>query len=824
MNFTLSTFVTASLTAACLASSAQAQTVLDFPMDELGTAVLPGVLELQPRSFQLAGLAAHDDLILNRVPVPNGNDVVLELTQVRPDFSGMRVYVDGQERAWDRGDMTMWKGQVMGETVGSARITFSSTGCYGNYTIGNERYNISSFANTPDEWALASVRIYSETLNTTAPGILPKTFQCAADQLARLAPGANLPTAAQGGGPLPQGGAQTLECKVAVETDYPYYQHFNNLPAATNYMTQLLGAISDRYDEQVDVVLTYPYVQFYTSNNDPWTAYSSIGALLNQFESTWGSNLPNGAHLGHIVSGAYLGGGLASLDVLCQPWWGMGCSAGVDGGTNFPVNQGSDTWDFVVIAHELGHQFGTPHTHSYNPQIDQCGSGGPCQVGTIMSYCHTCSFAGMNNITTYFHPTVVANMRADAEQSCIPVYVPPCVEDGFEPNNNCSSGALIGAGTLNGLQAVQGNRDWFDVSVPNGLDLSVTVNFTDATGDIDMRLFDNFCINQLDGSLGVGNSETVSWTNNTGSTQLARIEVWLADASSCNGYSMTTTLQADPCSAPDDSFEPNDSCAQAAPFGSGFESGLFVRKTDPDYYSLCLATGATATFDAIFSQSDGDVDMYLYGPLNCPNGPILSLASSATSTNNESISWTNNSGSPKELVLEVIVRASSSGDCVGYDLVAGYTAGSCGGPPVPGPIGTNFCSPANGNSSGGPADISAFGFTAVSAQDVTLTTTSMPANQFGFYLVSEDVAFIPNPGGSAGILCLGGDIGRYQDFVQSSGAAGSISLAIDLTDIPTNPSQSVMVGQTFHFQTWFRDVILGTPTSNFSSGITIAFD
>ena len=98
-------------------------------------------------------------------------------------------------------------------------------------------------------------------------------------------------------------------------------------------------------------------------------------------------------------------------------------------------------------------------------------------------------------------------------------------------------------------------------------------------------------------------------------------------------------------------------------------------------------------------------------------------------------------------------------------------------------IGTSYCGPGVVNSSGASGVITATGATAVAANDVTLVASSLPANSFGFFLTSQTQSFIANPGGSQGNLCLGGNLGRYvgPGQIKNSGAAGSFSLALDLT-------------------------------------------
>ena len=143
----------------------------------------------------------------------------------------------------------------------------------------------------------------------------------------------------------------------------------------------------------------------------------------------------------------------------------------------------------------------------------------------------------------------------------------------------------------------------------------------------------------------------------------------------------------------------------------------------------------------------------------------------------------------------------------------------------PNPPGTNYCGPANLNSTGQSAEVSALGSNIVACNLLFLVATDLPPNQFGYFLNSQTQGFVPNPGGSQGNLCLGGSIGRYNrpGEILSSGAGGTFSLILDLTDTPQpTGSVSILPGETWNFQAWFRDNNPG-PTSNFTDGVSITF-
>ena len=77
-----------------------------------------------------------------------------------------------------------------------------------------------------------------------------------------------------------------------------------------------------------------------------------------------------------------------------------------------------------------------------------------------------------------------------------------------------------------------------------------------------------------------------------------------------------------------------------------------------------------------------------------------------------------------------------------------------------GPVGTPYCSPAFPNSTGLPARLSVAGTRVVRVNDLTLHASQLPPGEPGFFLVSRDTGAFQPPG-ALGVLCLGGQIGRY---------------------------------------------------------------
>jgi hypothetical protein len=213
----------------------------------------------------------------------------------------------------------------------------------------------------------------------------------------------------------PRGAAPCRVARIAIDTDFEFTGLFGgNTTLSAAYAQTLLAAVSSIYERDVNVRLMLPYLRVWSSNNDPYVGNDSTLDFLFEMRDHWNLNMrhvPRETVQG--LSGRGLGGGVAYLNALCNSQYGHGISANLGGSFPLPVQDNShQNWDLMVVSHELGHNFGTGHTHDgYTPPIDGCGTG-DCSLAldsTIMSYCHTCP-GGLSNVDMRFHPRVQARI------------------------------------------------------------------------------------------------------------------------------------------------------------------------------------------------------------------------------------------------------------------------------------------------------------------------------------------------------------------------------------------------------------------------------
>lgn len=399
-----------------------------MPVVEAQADSLPGlqVVVLESQLEQLEGVAFAR---LHDFPLPGYGNVTLDVDrQALPVAPNAQLVVDGivldGGLASALADLSIWRGSVLEIPGSEVFLSMSSTGLNGYVDLPFAQgglIHLMGEASTEGGPTLCRV-VHDEDLMAAGNGA---PLDLCGGEL--LVPGAPPRTDSM----LTGGGSENLtvaNCRLAIETDYQLFQKLGSSSAVTNYVTGLIAAVSAQYFIDVQVTLSIEYLGIYTNSADPWTSQDSGGDtldLLNEFRAAWtGGGWPVAADLAHFISGANLGGGIAYVDVLCNQSYGFGVSANINGNINWGTWSGtpsSFTWDFVVVAHELGHNFGTGHTHSYCPPLDvcytNCNGSTSCSQGTIMSYCHTCG--GMDNIDLRFHQVVANTMRQSVQASCL---------------------------------------------------------------------------------------------------------------------------------------------------------------------------------------------------------------------------------------------------------------------------------------------------------------------------------------------------------------------------------------------------------------------
>ncbi|MCP3919934.1 MAG: hypothetical protein GY711_30765 [bacterium] len=164
-----------------------------------------------------------------------------------------------------------------------------------------------------------------------------------------------------------------------------------------------------------------------------------------------------------------------------------------------------------------------------------------------------------------------------------------------------------------------------------------------------------------------------------------------------------------------------------------------------------------------------------------------------------------------DIIASVEVVPHSGGDWYAIDNVAYFR-----GQPTS-PLGASYCAAA-ANSTGVAGTLLVSGSDVVAQNDLRLCAYDLPEDQFGYFLASRAQATPPiAPPGSQGLLCLAGNIGRFNAPLQVvRGPADSIQ--VDLTAVPVNPVQAAQPGDTWNFQCWYRDV---GNTNNFTDAVSV---
>jgi hypothetical protein len=242
----------------------------------------------------------------------------------------------------------------------------------------------------------------------------------------------------------------------------------------------------------------------------------------------------------------------------------------------------------------------------------------------------------------------------------------PCftaADDALEDNDTCATAGALAPGQYTGLFASLSDADFYAITVPAGEFLDVVVS-NDLPADLDLNLYDSACA-----LLAQSTSDALMWSNPGAGPATVVVEVYVGPAlSTCASYDLSITTTPDPCAlGQDDGLEDNDSCTFALPLAAGAYPGLFCHLTDSDFYRVTLANGEVLDFTFTADQAPADLDLNLFD----------SACNLIQSFNADGLSYSNLSGAPLDVIVEVFVDPFDGDACSTYDLSLDITVDPC---------------------------------------------------------------------------------------------------------------------------------------------------
>ena len=238
--------------------------------------------------------------------------------------------------------------------------------------------------------------------------------------------------------------------RIFIDCDKSLYNYLGSSSAAKTYIQNIFNVSSTIYGNE-DVSISISSIHYWTSTSVDHFSGTNSSNALNDFES-WYSSHPFNGDVAHLLAHDGDNGGRANISAICNGFGYSDIKANYSAGSFVFTTY---TWDVQCFTHELGHNFGSNHTHwcgwpggaidncntywgskiQNGPITNSCsgsfayplGTEGGCSNGpspgsnggTIMSYCHGCSNIGIKFINGFGSKPGGAIRSFIAGKSCL---------------------------------------------------------------------------------------------------------------------------------------------------------------------------------------------------------------------------------------------------------------------------------------------------------------------------------------------------------------------------------------------------------------------
>ena len=422
----------------------------------------------------LRARSATQKVIIDGLPLYDARRSVIELEEFHVWAPDAKVVLhDGSEVTYlDPPSTRFFRGLVNGDPESFAYFAVDrrSSRVDGLIVVREKKFAVGSslrqgkvIPRRADEAGQAFDYFLTEADEADMTASTNRTWQCEVDKMEIDVPRTQLRATGTDGLPVSShgiSGSQSYAMTIEIQTDHEFFLNAeSNSTTATNYVTNLVGALSTIYNRDLKTNVVLGNVNLWTTDLDPWTATSpSVGMdqLGDYYHNVFsGIGFPNTSgrttSAVAMLSGKDVPGGIAWRGTICgedftqnSHWggpysWngGIGLIFGQTGlgpipdpnATTNGALYGMPTdvrsyWPLAQLAHELGHNMGSKHTHCMTLTSDEalatgrsyvdtcynaegsCFSGttttggaltcdangfcspAPIERGTLMSYCH----------------------------------------------------------------------------------------------------------------------------------------------------------------------------------------------------------------------------------------------------------------------------------------------------------------------------------------------------------------------------------------------------------------------------------------------------
>lgn len=241
----------------------------------------------------------------------------------------------------------VYRGRIADEDDSWVRVTIDDENPRGMLWDGQEMYAIDMVNNQTAIYRLADLRISGDALSCSVAA----TSSNGDDLLkAVLAETAAKTTFQKGPG-------ATSEIDIAVLGDFEFSSDMG-ASAEAEILTRM-NNVDGIFSTQVGVQLNVNRVDIFSTSNDPFTDETKAGDLLDELSAyRLARSSQRGNGLSHLFTGRDLDGSTVGIAyggkygaAICHDRYGAGLTQATHGAT----------FDSLIVAHEVGHNFGAPH-------------------------------------------------------------------------------------------------------------------------------------------------------------------------------------------------------------------------------------------------------------------------------------------------------------------------------------------------------------------------------------------------------------------------------------------------------------------------------